>query len=180
MANTEEDGPQFAQLVDKEPTDLHKRFKVWLAENTGMDEDEIDLKTVQLACALRIPFQKSPENQAALEDRRAGADDREAERARKAEERVAKREEAERQKAAKAAAAKEKKAADAAAKAAAPAAEEDAPAKPGRRRRGAAVPTPPVEEEAPKPSTRRRRAKAAPAPVVEEVEDDDFDEDDEL
>ncbi|AVP41398.1 hypothetical protein SEA_YARA_64 [Streptomyces phage Yara] len=178
MAKTEEDGPQFAHLVDKEPTDLHKRFAAWLVENTGLDEDEIDLKSVQLACSLRIEFQRSPENQANLEARREAAEKAVEARALKAQERAEKREQAERDKAAKAAAAKAKKEAEKEAKANAPEADEDAPAKPSRRRRGAAAPAAPAEEEAPKPTTRRRRGKPAPAPVVES--EDEFDEDDDL
>lgn len=179
MANTEE-APQYAHLVDKEPTDLHKRFADWLVENTGLSEDEVDLKTVQLACSLRIPFQKSPENQASLESARAAAEDRIEERAAKAEERAAKREQAAIDKAAKQAAAKAKKEADAEAKAkkAAEAPEEaEAPAKPTRRRRGAAAPAP-EPEAAPVATTRRRRGKPAPAPAP--VVEEDFDEDDEL
>lgn len=53
-----------------EPTDLHKNFAEWLKVNTGVD---VDLKTVQLACSMRMDFQRSEDNQADLAARKAAA-----------------------------------------------------------------------------------------------------------
>lgn len=180
MANakkkTEEaDVPQFAHLVEKDPTDLHVRFADWLADNTGLDRDEIDEKTVQLACSLRIEFQKSPENQANLEARRAAAEKADEERLARAEERKKKREQAEVEKAAKAEA---KKAAAAKPKAAPVAKDEDeaeeTPAPRARRRRGAPAKAPVATEEKPAARTVGRRRRGAAKPVAEFDEDDDL------
>jgi len=189
MAEAEENTERFTKLVDKDPSDLHERFAEWIADKTGYED--VDVKSVQMACALRIEFQKSPENQEVLAEKRAAAEEAEAKREEKREAReVKKREEAE-AKAKKAATATAKKAA--AKKAAEPVEDdedeaEEPPAKPvSRRRRGAATAkAKPVveeaeeeaEEPAAKPVSRRRRrpapaAKAKPAPV-----EDDFDEDD--
>jgi hypothetical protein len=71
----------FAERAASEPTELHKAFAKWIEEKTGITPD---LKTVQLASVLRMDFQRSDENQAALKDRKAEA-------AKKAEEAKAKR-----------------------------------------------------------------------------------------
>lgn len=167
----ETDEPKYAHLLDKDPTDLHVRFAAWLVENTGLEEDEVDVRTVQLACSLRIPFQQSDENQAVLAAKREAAEKRDEDRLAKAEARKKAREEAEVAKAAKAAA-KAKKAEESDEDED----DEEAPKPVTRRRRGAPAPkaAPPAEEKpAPRAVTRRRRgAKAAPVAA--------FDEDDEL
>lgn len=61
------------QYLDKEPTPVHQRFVEWVKAETGYD---VDLKTVQLAFVLRIPFQKSELNQEDLGQRRAAAEER--------------------------------------------------------------------------------------------------------
>lgn len=71
----------FAERAASEPTELHKRFAEWIEKETGVKPD---LKTVQLAVAMRMDFQRSEANQASLTDRKAEA-------ARKEAERVAKR-----------------------------------------------------------------------------------------
>ncbi len=48
-------------LAEKAPTDLHEDFAVWLQEEIGMD---IDLKTVQAVCVLRMVYQRSDRNKA--------------------------------------------------------------------------------------------------------------------
>lgn len=168
----EADEPKYAHLLDKDPTDLHVRFAAWLVENTGLEEDEVDVRTVQLACSLRIPFQQSDENQAVLAAKREAAEKRDEEKLNRAEERKKAREAAEVAKAAKAAA----KAAKAEESDEDEDDEEEAPKPVTRRRRGAPTPkaAPPAEEKpAPRAVTRRRRgAKAAPVAA--------FDEDDEL
>ena len=78
MAEAEENTERFTKLVDKDPSDLHERFAEWISETTGYED--VDVKSVQMACALRIEFQKSDENQAVLAERRAGAEEREAAR----------------------------------------------------------------------------------------------------
>lgn len=60
----------FAERAATEPTELQKRFADWIKEQTGVD---VDLKSVQLACALRMDFQKSEENQDALKARKDAA-----------------------------------------------------------------------------------------------------------
>lgn len=98
-----------ANYLEKEPTSLHENFADWLTRQTGY---EVDLKTVQLATALRMTFQRSEDNQSDLEARRQAQINAVAEREKRAAEREAAR------------AAKEKAAAEkAAAKKAAPAAE---------------------------------------------------------
>lgn len=71
-AETEED---YTKYLEKDPTDLQERFGQWILEKTGYepkDEDDF-LAGVQLATALRMKFQASPENQAVLEERRLAA-----------------------------------------------------------------------------------------------------------
>ncbi|QKY78610.1 hypothetical protein SEA_DRYAD_72 [Streptomyces phage Dryad] len=186
MAEAEESTERFTKLVDKDPSVLHERFAEWIADKTGYED--VDVKSVQMACALRIEFQKSPENQEVLAERRADSEKREAEREEKREAREAKKREEAEAKAKKAAAAKVKKAAPVEAD------EDEAeepPAKPtSRRRRGTATtakakaaPVEEAEEEAEEPaakpvSRRRRRpaaaAKAKPAPVEEDFDEDDL------
>jgi hypothetical protein len=60
----------YADRAAAEPTDLHRNFAAWLKEQTGVD---VDLKTVQLACSMRMDFQSSPENQTDLAKRKAAA-----------------------------------------------------------------------------------------------------------
>lgn len=60
----------FEALATAEPTEMQKRFAEWIFIQTGVRPD---LKTVQLACALRMDFQASPENQAHLAEKRAKA-----------------------------------------------------------------------------------------------------------
>ena len=62
------DAPLLLQnIVDKEPTDLVIRFAEWLEDNSGY---KVDMKSVHLATAARMMFQKSDENQKVLEERR--------------------------------------------------------------------------------------------------------------
>lgn len=65
-----------ADLIEKEPTPLQKRFIRYIKRETGYD---VDVTTVVLFQSLRTPFQKSDENQADLEARRAAAAAKEAE-----------------------------------------------------------------------------------------------------
>lgn len=60
----------FEALATAEPTELQKRFAEWIYIQTGVRPD---MKSVQLACALRMDFQASPENQAHLAEKRANA-----------------------------------------------------------------------------------------------------------
>ncbi|MEU0159649.1 hypothetical protein ABZ154_12590 [Streptomyces sp. NPDC006261] len=59
-----------ADRAKSEPTELHKAFAAWLKEETGVD---VDLKTVQLACSMRMDFQKSETNQKDLQARKDAA-----------------------------------------------------------------------------------------------------------
>lgn len=52
------------------PTALHEAFAHWLFIQTGV---KVDVKSVQLACSMRMDFQASPENQANLAERKAKA-----------------------------------------------------------------------------------------------------------
>lgn len=64
----------FAERAQAEPTELQKRFADWIEEQTGVKPD---LKSVQLACALRMDFQHSDENQEALQaKKRKAAEDK--------------------------------------------------------------------------------------------------------
>ncbi len=147
------DAPR-ADLLEKDPSELHTTFVDYIKEETGFDADP---KTVQLAVLLRMEFQRSDMNQSRLasgkEARESAAQeraDRKAEREEKREareaERAEKAEAREKAKAEKATAAKETKAAPAK-KTAAPAAKKapakttTAPAKkaPARRPRRAAA-----------------------------------------
>lgn len=67
MSNT---AKTLAERAASEPTELHKNFALWIEERTGVKPD---LKTVQLACSMRMDFQRSEENQSHLTDRKAKA-----------------------------------------------------------------------------------------------------------
>ncbi|MFC8266995.1 hypothetical protein ACFUIZ_14900 [Streptomyces cinereoruber] len=67
MANTKK---SFTERAKAEPTDLHRNFAAWLKEQTGVD---VDLKTVQLVCSMRMDFQRSEENQNDLQARKTAA-----------------------------------------------------------------------------------------------------------
>jgi len=60
----------FAERAATEPTALHKAFAAWIEAQTGYKPD---LKTVQIACALRMDFQRSEENQDSLKARKEEA-----------------------------------------------------------------------------------------------------------
>lgn len=70
MSETTATKKTFAERAAAEPTDLHKLFAKWIEEKTGVTPD---LKSVQLAVTLRMEFQASDENQAALKERKADA-----------------------------------------------------------------------------------------------------------
>lgn len=176
---------RFDKLADKAPTDLHERFAEWIEEQTGY---EPDLKTVQLACVLRIDFQRSDENQAVLEERQKAAEQRELDRVQKAADRDAKKaaeadkaEKAEARKAAKKSAAPKK-----AAKAAEPEVEEEdeedepveKPVVQSRRRRPAPAKAEPVETKSEPVSRRRRRPAPGKTTTKAAAVGEDFDEDD--
>lgn len=66
----------FTVWASKAPTDLQKRFGPWLMEKVGLEfatkkEEAAFFEGVRLATALRIPFQSSPENQAARAEKAA-------------------------------------------------------------------------------------------------------------
>lgn len=75
-----------ANYQDKEPTALHVNYADWLAAETGC---EIDLKSVQLATALRMNYQRSDANQGLLEIRRAESENSVVERQERREAREA-------------------------------------------------------------------------------------------
>lgn len=159
------EAPPLAAYQEKEPTELHVKFAEWITEKTGY---EVDLKSVQLATALRMPFQASPENQEHLEERRKRAEqavlDREAAAKEREEKRVANAAKAqERAKALEAKKAEQKAEREkrAAEKAAAPAKKAAAPTavSGGRRTSKATAKTTPAKAA---PTSRRRQpAKAA-------------------
>ena len=98
---SDENNSRYEKLVDKDPTELHERFADWLVEKTGYED--VDLKSVQLACALRIDFQRSPENQEALAEKREKAEKLAAEREERRDAREQKRLDEEKAKAERAA-----------------------------------------------------------------------------
>lgn len=59
-----------AERAASAPTDLHRNFAQWLEIETGV---KVDLKTVQLACSMRMDFQRSEDNQTDLAKRKAAA-----------------------------------------------------------------------------------------------------------
>jgi hypothetical protein len=79
---------ELGQYRDKEPTQLHRDFVAWSKAKTGLD---LDLKTVQVAFSLRMPFQRSEENQADLAERKAAAEAKVAAREQRATDRAAKK-----------------------------------------------------------------------------------------
>lgn len=79
MADTEAKERDLTTYADKAPTDLQSRFAEWIPDQTGYNPNSAKTKAeafnagVRLATALRMIFQASPENQAALEEARAAA-----------------------------------------------------------------------------------------------------------
>ena len=77
-----EEAYDYTTYLEKAPTDLQSRFAAWIIEQTGMQfgtkkEQAAFEEGVRLATALRMHFQRSPENQEVLTTRRAEAGDRE-------------------------------------------------------------------------------------------------------
>lgn len=65
-----EDELDYTKYLDKEPTDLQSRFGDWILDKVGIEfgtkkETDAFREGVRLATALRMPFQRSPENQEA-------------------------------------------------------------------------------------------------------------------
>jgi hypothetical protein len=60
----------YADRAAAAPTELHKNFAAWIKEQTGVD---VDLKSLQLACSMRMDFQRSEANQADLQARKEAA-----------------------------------------------------------------------------------------------------------
>jgi len=66
----------YTKYVGKAPTDLQERFAEWILDKTEYDPSSEKTKAaafaegVRLGVALRMPFQRSDENQAVLEERR--------------------------------------------------------------------------------------------------------------
>jgi hypothetical protein len=63
-----EDEKDFTKYADKAPTSLQQRFGAWLVEKVGLTfgtkkEEAAFMEGVRLGTALRIPFQRSDENQ---------------------------------------------------------------------------------------------------------------------
>lgn len=58
-ADIPEDQRDWTYLAEKDPTALHQDFAVWLEQEIGV---EMDLKTVQAVCVLRMVFQRSAAN----------------------------------------------------------------------------------------------------------------------
>lgn len=73
---------EYAYLMDKEPTQLHRNYQAWLRETTGV---ELDLKTIQVVCVTRNAFQKSEANQKDLSTRQEAWKKAQAEKAKKQE-----------------------------------------------------------------------------------------------
>lgn len=76
---TEED---YTKYADKAPTDLQDRLADWIMEKTGVTfatkKEEVAYREgVRLAVALRMKFQASPENQAAIAERASGREEEE-------------------------------------------------------------------------------------------------------
>lgn len=80
-----EDEKDYTTYLDKAPTPLQEHFAEWIQDKTGYEPNDVeDFATgVQLATALRMEFQRSPENQQRLEERRAAAEEKAEERASK-------------------------------------------------------------------------------------------------
>lgn len=67
----------YTTYLDKAPTDTQARFADWLKEKVGVafgtkKEESAFEEGVRLGTALRMPFQRSPENQESLAERRGG------------------------------------------------------------------------------------------------------------
>jgi hypothetical protein len=139
----DEDEFPLAYLLEKEPSEVHTRFCEWIADQTGED-DIADPKTVQLVISQYQKFQKTPEHQEYLKDKRAASADAKADREKKAADRAA---------AAPADKPTRTRAASADAEPARPA---------GRARRGAVTPPP-----AKRASSRRRPAPAAASAEID-------------
>jgi hypothetical protein len=65
-----EDELDYTKYLDKEPTDLQARFGDWILDKVGVEfgtkkETDAFREGVRVATALRMPFQRSPENQEA-------------------------------------------------------------------------------------------------------------------
>jgi hypothetical protein len=152
----------YTKYLTKEPTDLHIRFADWIKEKTGLTfatkkDEAAFLRAVALSVYLRIPFQSSPENQAALEAAKTDKAARDVEKA--AAKSAVKAEKA----SAKKAAAKTEAEAEEAPKAAAKAPAKKAPAAKGKATAKATATEEATEapaEEAPAP---KQRAAAKPA-----------------
>lgn len=69
-ANNTPKAQSFVERGAAEPTDLHRNFAAWIKRETGVD---VDLKSVQLACTLRMDFQRSEDNQTELANRKQTA-----------------------------------------------------------------------------------------------------------
>lgn len=67
---------EHGDLVDKEPSHLHKAYAVWIEERTGV---AVDVKAVQLAVVLYQKYQRSPENAERREQEREEKDAKAAE-----------------------------------------------------------------------------------------------------
>lgn len=80
-----EEEKDYTAYLDKPATDLQTRFAEWIQTVTGYEpnDDEDFAAGVQLATALRMEFQRSPENQAVLEQKRLDAEAAKEERASK-------------------------------------------------------------------------------------------------
>jgi hypothetical protein len=139
------DGPDYAKYADKPATDLQVRFGEWIQDKVGIEfgtkkELEAFNEGVRLATALRMPFQRSDENQSVLEKRRGGEEEEAPARPAKKATKKARRAAAEEEAPAKPA----KKAAKKAARRAAPASDEPEQStrpqrRPARRRPAAAA-----------------------------------------
>jgi colicin import membrane protein len=110
-AETEEVEYEHGDLVDKEPSHLHKHYVEWIKEKTGV---EVDPKAAQLSVVLYQKYQRSPENAERRERERDERDAKQAElkeqREKAAAEKKAKAEAERAEKAEKAKAAKAEKA----------------------------------------------------------------------
>jgi hypothetical protein len=126
-----------SSYATKAPTDLHVRYAQWLVDKVGLTlsakERALFDKAVSISTALRMPFQRSEENQTARAERAAAPKPAKAPKAAKAEAEAkpAKGKGAKGKKAAAAVAEPEPEATPAAE--AAPAAEEAAAPKPAKR-----------------------------------------------
>jgi hypothetical protein len=71
--------PDYTAYANKPPTDLQERFAAWIPEVTEYDPSSAKTKQeafeegVRLGTALRMEFQRSPENQELLKEKKAAA-----------------------------------------------------------------------------------------------------------